>query len=100
MELLMVLIFFGKIQCLITCHRVSEGIDIKALNTVVLFASNVDQRETIQRIGRTLRIDDKLPDKRAFVLDFCDDNAKEGSADEKRFNWLTALSNTKREKNG
>jgi superfamily II DNA or RNA helicase len=91
----------GTIQCLVTCHKVSEGIDIKALNTVILFSSSVDPRETIQRIGRTLRIDDKLPDKRAFILDFCDeDQKKDTEADVKRFKWLSKLSNTKRKKNG
>ncbi len=42
----------GEIDCLITCHRISQGIDIRSLNTVVLFASARARLETIQRIGR------------------------------------------------
>lgn len=60
----------GKIDCLITCHRISQGIDIRSLNTVVLFASARARLETIQRIGRCLRIDPRQPDKRALVIDF------------------------------
>ena len=87
----MVLISYGKIQCLITCHRVSEGIDIKALNTVVLFASNVDQRETIQRIGRALR--KKLGvSKTASVVDFIYDNPNSSTnPDIRRKGWLSSL---------
>ena len=42
----------GDIDCLITCHRISQGIDIRSLNAVILFASARAKLETIQRIGR------------------------------------------------
>ena len=41
----------GEIDCLITCHRISQGIDLRSLRTVVLFASARSKLETIQRIG-------------------------------------------------
>ena len=60
----------GEIDCLIACHRISQGINIRSLRTVVLFASARSKLETIQRIGRCLRVDPKAPDKRALVIDF------------------------------
>lgn len=54
-----------EIDCLVTCHRISQGIDIRSLNTVVLFASARARLETIQRIGRCLRADPANPGKRA-----------------------------------
>ena len=42
----------GKIDCLITCHRLSQGIDIQNLQNVILFSSARAKLETIQRIGR------------------------------------------------
>ena len=44
----------GKLQCLIACHRLSEGIDIKGLKNIFLIASDRAKLETIQRIGRCL----------------------------------------------
>jgi superfamily II DNA or RNA helicase len=60
----------GVIDCLITCHRLSEGIDIQSVRTVVLLSADRARLETIQRIGRCLRIDRNDPDKRALVVDF------------------------------
>jgi superfamily II DNA or RNA helicase len=90
----------GSIDCLITCHKVSQGIDIKSLNNVILFASSVGKLETIQRIGRALRVEKPNPDKRAFVLDFCvydDEQGHDLKTDTKRMKWLSDLSKTKRE---
>lgn len=89
----------GEIDCLITCHRVSQGIDIKALETVVLFASARARLETIQRIGRCLRSDPANPDKRAHVIDFvrpASPGDKTPNADQERFAWLTGLSDVQR----
>ena len=60
----------GEIDCLITCHRISQGIDIRALQNVFLFASARAKLETIQRIGRCFCTDPANPDKRARVIDF------------------------------
>jgi superfamily II DNA or RNA helicase len=51
----------GDIECLITCHRLSEGIDIRSLETVVLVSSARARLETIQRMGRCLRINPSDP---------------------------------------
>ena len=55
----------GQVACLLTCHRLSEGIDIRGLESVVLFSSARARLETIQRIGRSLRVDPSNPSKRA-----------------------------------
>ena len=84
----------GDLQCLVTCHKLSEGIDIKSLENVILFSSAKARLETIQRIGRCLRVDPENPNKKATVVDFirCDEKK---SYDEDRAEWLTKLSNTK-----
>ncbi|MER6329137.1 DEAD/DEAH box helicase family protein [Streptomyces sp. NPDC001034] len=82
----------GDLQCLITCHRLSEGIDIQSLNSVILFSSARARLETIQRIGRCLRSDPANPQKMANVVDFI--RGSEGEArnsDQERAEWLTGL---------
>lgn len=90
----------GEIDCLITCHRISQGIDIRSLSTVVLFASARAKLETIQRIGRVLRTDPGDPDKSALVIDFVRPAAPGDTvpnADQERSAWLTELAQTRRE---
>ena len=89
----------GQLGCLLTCHRISEGIDIQSVNNIVLFASARARLETIQRLGRCLRIDPTNPEKRARVLDFVehqpndiDDPTGELGADEEREQLFLALS--------
>ena len=84
----------GDLGCLITCHRVSEGIDIRSLNSVILFSSARARLETIQRMGRCLRIDPDKPEKVANIVDFIrqSDQDREQNADEERAEWLNALS--------
>ena len=60
----------GDLECLIACKRISEGIDIKSVNNIVLFATARAPIETVQRVGRCLRKDPKNPQKRATVVDF------------------------------
>ncbi|MEU6254258.1 DEAD/DEAH box helicase family protein [Streptomyces sp. NPDC047043] len=82
----------GDLQCLITCHRLSEGIDIQSLNTVILFSSARARLETIQRIGRCLRSDPANPQKVARVIDFIRDSAGDTqNSDQDRAEWLMAL---------
>lgn len=90
----------GDLDCLITCHRLSQGIDIQRLKTVILFSSAKSKLETIQRIGRCLRIDPHEPDKCANVIDFVRNNevgSEKDNADIERFKWLSDLSNTRRD---
>lgn len=89
----------GVIDCLITCHRVSEGIDIRSVRAVVLLSADRARLETIQRIGRCLRIDRTDPDKRALVVDFIRRRAEadgDPTADEERRVWLESLSTLRR----
>lgn len=97
----------GSVACLITCHRISEGIDIKSVNNVVLFSSSRARLETIQRLGRCLRIDDANPGKRALVVDFVEDiddenegdeevEENERRADELRREWFEKLAQVRR----
>lgn len=86
----------GDLRCLITCKKISEGIDIKTVKSIILFSCDRGRLVVTQRIGRSLRLNPDEPDKRATVIDFvCTDSNKTGdenSADEDRKIWLTALS--------
>ncbi len=84
----------GELECLITCHRVSEGIDIRSLNSVILFSSARARLETIQRMGRCLRTDPDNPDKTASIVDFIRQSDEDGepNTDEERAEWLINLS--------
>jgi len=84
----------NKLECLITCHRLSEGIDIQSVSNVILFSSSRARLETIQRIGRSLRFDPANPDKIANVVDFIRENSApdELNADQERSIWLSELS--------
>ena len=84
----------GELECLVTCHRVSEGIDVQSLNSVILFSSARARLETIQRMGRCLRTDPKNPKKVANIVDFVRQSDQEGelNVDEQRAEWLSNLS--------
>jgi superfamily II DNA or RNA helicase len=89
----------GDLERLLTCHRLSEGIDIRSLKNVILFSSARARLETIQRIGRCLRIDPLDPQKRAGIVDFvradqddAPDNDEHIPTDQLRRDWLTDLS--------
>jgi len=87
----------GQLDCLVTCHRLSEGIDIQSIRTVVLLSADRARLETIQRIGRCLRVDAVDPDKRASVVDFIrlpDSESAGENADVARRDWLSEVSKT------
>jgi superfamily II DNA or RNA helicase len=88
------------LDCLIACHMISEGVDIRSIENIILFSSDRQRLETIQRIGRALRIDPTNPQKRANILDFVNLEAlSEDSpitADWERYNWLKKLQETRR----
>lgn len=89
----------GELECLLTCHRLSEGIDIQNLRTVVLFASAKSRLETIQRIGRCLRSDPEQEDKRAHVVDFIrEDDGDQPNPDQQRREWLSSLAEVEPER--
>ena len=91
----------GKISCLLTCKKVSEGIDISSVTNIFLFSSDRSRLVTTQRIGRALRIDKNNPDKVANVIDFILNEVGENdnNADQERQEWLAELSKTRRENN-
>lgn len=93
----------GEIRCLITCKRISEGIDIQSVNNIILLSADRAKLQTIQRIGRCLRIDPFNSEKKAEVVDFICVNSKENVTDKdtnsdiERKEWLLQLSNIRRE---
>lgn len=91
----------GKIRCLLTCRKVSEGIDISSVTNIFLFSSDRSKLVTTQRIGRALRLDKNNPEKKANVIDFIinetDDDGD--NADVERMAWLSELSKTRRNPN-
>ena len=94
------LIEFGKgnLEVLVTCHMISEGIDIKSVSNIVLFSSDREKLESIQRIGRALRTDPTDSQKVARIVDFIyDEKNKPESADHERMAWLTQLSKVQKE---
>ena len=88
----------GKIDCLLTCKKVSEGIDISSVTNIILFSSDRSKLVTTQRIGRALRLDKNNPEKKATVVDFVIEDSEENdnNADAERAEWLTELSKTRR----
>jgi len=90
----------GDIKCLITCHKISEGIDIKSLRSVILFSSDKSRLETIQRMGRCLRVDPKNLNKKAMIIDFIraqDPTKPDLNVDQQRSIWLRQLAMTEKE---
>lgn len=95
-----------ELDCLLTCQKISEGIDIQSVKNIIIFASDRAKLVTTQRIGRSLRIDPIDPDKRACVVDFicvnpdAEPDETELSADQERCEWLSELSKIRRIDNG
>ncbi len=93
-----------QIDCLITCRKIAEGIDIRSIENIVLFSSSRSDGEIIQRVGRSLRKDPDNPNKRAHIVDLvCQDDLKKPdkeyeASDLKRFKWLQELSLVRRKK--
>lgn len=91
----------GKIQCLITCKKIAEGINIQSVRNIVLFSSDRSRLVTTQRIGRSLRKDPGCRDKEAAIVDFiCAGSEKAAddiTADRERKKWLTELSKVREE---
>lgn len=89
----------GELSCLITSKRISEGIDIKSVKNIILFSADKARIQTIQRIGRSLRIEPNNPGKRAAVIDFIESNDSddEKNTDKERECWLRSISEVKKE---
>ncbi len=90
----------GKIECLLTCKKISEGIDISSVTNIFLFASDRSRLVTTQRIGRALRLDKNNSDKKANVIDFViEDSESDNNSDQERKEWLSELAETRRDDN-
>jgi len=92
----------GEVECLLTCEKLNEGIDIPSLENVVLFSSPRARLKTIQRIGRCLRIDPDNSGKVARVVDFVDPSSPSGEdgytgSDHLRSGFLSELSTVRPE---
>ena len=91
----------GDIECLLTCKKISEGVDIQSVKNIFLFSSDRGKLLTTQRIGRSLRINPKEPDKKANIVDFIcvstkNNTLEEIDADKERKEWLEDLAKTRR----
>lgn len=90
----------GEINCLITCKKISEGVDIKSVENIFLFSSDRGKLVTTQRIGRSLRIDPSNRMKRANIVDFIclsdKDENKYNIGDFERKEWLQELAQIRR----
>lgn len=87
-----------KINCLLTCKKVSEGIDISSVTNIFIFASDRSKLVTTQRIGRGLRLDKNNQRRKQSSIDFIleDIGENDNNADQERKEWLTKLSETRR----
>ena len=94
----------GTLDCLVTCKKISEGIDMRSVQHIVLFSSDRGLLTTTQRIGRCLRKNPEDLHKRSGILDFVCDSGKmaeeDTTADAERKKWLEQLAKTRREANG
>jgi len=89
----------GKIDSLIACERLNEGVDIKSLENIFLIATPRAKLVTIQRMGRCLRIDPGNKSKVANIVDFILESGNEedkSSADQYRKEWILKLAGQKK----
>lgn len=98
----------GQLSTLVTSKAISEGIDIKSVENIILFSAPRSKGTTTQRIGRALRKDPSNPSKKANIIDFVvgsdidQENAKDNAEadedeemtppDKVRHDWLKTLS--------
>ena len=86
----------NKIDAVIACERLNEGVDIKSLKNIFLISTPRAKLVTIQRMGRCLRVDPKNKSKISNVVDFIlmDNkiNSEHLPADQYRKQWIEELS--------
>ena len=89
-----------KIDCLVACQRLDEGIDIKSLKNIILVSSDKAKLTTVQRIGRCIRTNPNDKDKKSIVVDFILENTNESpeksGTDQDRVEWLKDVSATRK----
>jgi superfamily II DNA or RNA helicase len=86
----------NKIDAVIACERLNEGVDIKSLRNIFLISTPRAKLVTIQRMGRCLRVDPKNKSKISNIVDFILMDNKTNSeylpADQYRKQWIEKLS--------
>ncbi len=89
-----------EIDCIINVMKLSQGIDVQSLNSIVLFATP-KERQFKQRLGRVLRTDPNNLEKRATIIDFFDKKQmeEEKGSDYNRYQDLLEYSQYKKEIN-
>ena len=64
----------GQINFIIAVKKLSQGVDFKNLNNIIMMYSQSSDLMTIQRIGRCLRKNPKDVSKEAWVVDFINED--------------------------
>lgn len=83
-----------ELECLVTCKKLNEGVDIPSITTIIMFSSEhgANGLSTTQRIGRALRYVESEPNKISQVYDFVRMDTTQGRNDYERRRWLQDLS--------
>lgn len=98
----------GDISTLVSSKAISEGIDIKSVENIILFTSNRSKGTIIQRIGRALRTNPNNPEKTANIVDFIvrsdieedpENDEVDIPPDKIRYDWLTDIGKVTTEEN-
>ena len=88
----------GRLDVLVTCKKISQGIDIPKLENIILLSVAKAERDYIQKIGRVLRNPGGKHKKIAEIVDFVEYKMNnEDSYDNTRLNFLDELSKLKLE---
>jgi superfamily II DNA or RNA helicase len=67
----------GEVNVLSTVKKVDEGLNVESVELVVKASYTTSQRQTIQRDGRSKRIDIDNPNKRALIINLFIKNTQE-----------------------
>jgi len=74
----------GETLVLVNIEIASEGVDIPAVEAVILLRPTMSESLFLQQVGRALRIDPDNPDKVAIILDHCSNVFTHGLPDNER----------------
>lgn len=74
----------GETLALVNVEIAGEGVDIPAVEAVILLRPTMSESLFLQQVGRALRIDPDNPDKVAIILDHCNNVRTHGLPDAER----------------
>lgn len=89
----------GEIQVLSSCNLLSEGLDVPAIDCVLMLRATMSLSLFVQQSCRALRADPNNPDKRAVLLDMVGNFSRHGLPDMDRDYSLTDGANSFQEYN-